>query len=154
MKQYTLMWVVSFNLLHEKFQHLLKFANYLSLQLDSLTLTLKQGDVAGSELGLVPWMKCGCLPVHISDMKKLTKLCVRESPPEMMGGLLWILFDPMIAVQHAAKKKVTTPIDLDNRVAVPSDFGDSLEKVLCFQFDICLLLFEIRSGWSFLVIME
>ena len=56
----------------------------------------------------------------------------------------------MIAVQHAARKKVTTPIDLDNIfrpftripkdgivydedwVAVPSDFGDSLEKVTCF----------------------
>ena len=56
----------------------------------------------------------------------------------------------MIAVQHAARKKATTPIDLDNIfrpfaripkdgivddedwVAVPSDFGDSLEKVTCF----------------------
>ena len=49
----------------------------------------------------------------------------------------------MIAVQHAARKKVTTPIDLDNIfcpfaripkngvdedwVAVPSHFGDSRE---------------------------
>ena len=62
----------------------------------------------------------------------------------------------MIAVQHAARKKATTPIDLDNIfrpfariskdgivddndwVAVPSDFGDSLEKVPFPQFDIYL----------------